>query len=988
MPTSVIDQGGLPRPDVSPDEAALLAQSLHGIDVASVRELGSQQDRNFLLSDSTQRWLFKVSNPAFTRDEVAAQNAAMETLAAAGLNGPVPVTSPAGLAINTTSIQGKDHCVRLLTFVDGTPLIDRRHLSPTVLRDMGRTIAGASAALATFRHPGLERNLQWDLRAGEAVVAELLDFVKDARKRDLLSQALSRLTSRLQPLKDHLPVQAVHGDITDDNLVFALDDHGGIRITGIIDFSDTMYSWRIAELAAACASIFHHSPQEPLAILPLITSFNEVVPMVEAEIEALWPLIVLRGAVLAVSGEQQTAIDPGNDYASSAMDREWEAFDVPAGFDWDVAEAAIRAALGQTPGGSGTVTHPGHLLLSAGTQTLNLGWDSESYSEGSWLAGPAEERKVIERHLLDADVVLTRFGEPRLTRARPNSAFEPANVALAVEIHVKDRQTLHAPFPGAVTFDHETGALTLTGVHGTVILQGLLATTDPTERPEVSTGEPLGLVGPDGVAVWHARQATDTSRVLPPRFVRASEFPAYASLYRDPSALLTEASEPAGRGDFGGNFAGYFGADAGSVVERRRGAYNSLQIHYYGEPPRIERGWKEHLIDTSGRNYLDMVNNVTVLGHGHPAVAATAHRQWSMLNTNSRFNYDAVVEFSERLLSRVPSSLDTVFLVNSGTEAVDLALRLSKAFTQRDHVLCCEESYHGWSLASDAVSTSTSDNPQAATTRPPWVHVAAAPNDYRGNHRGDGAGLRYAEDAARQLEHLSQAGTPVGTFIAEPRNGNAGAIATPPGYLKAMYANVRSSGGVCISDEVQVGYGRLGKHFWGFEEHDAVPDIITIAKAMGNGHPLGAVITRCEIADALAAQGAFFSSAGGSTLSSRIGLTVLDVIESENLQANAALVGQVLTDGFAELMDKHSIIGAIHGMGLYQGLEFVRDRDTLEPAAAETRAICDRMLHLGVVVLPTGDRQNILKIKPPLCIAEDSARFFLRMLDQVLTEGW
>ena len=203
-----------------------------------------------------------------------------------------------------------------------------------------------------------------------------------------------------------------------------------------------------------------------------------------------------------------------------------------------------------------------------------------------------------------------------------------------------------------------------------------------------------------------------------------------------------------------------------------------------------------------------------------------------------------------------------------------------------------------------------------------------------------------------------------------------------------MYATIRDHGGVCIADEVQVGYGRLGSDFWGFEEHGAEPDIITMAKAMGNGHPLGAVITRREIADALAAQGDFFSSSGGSTLSSRIGLTVLDVIESDNLQANAAAVGQILTDGFSELMTKHDIIGTAHGKGLYQGLEFVRDRVTLVPAAEETRAICDRMLELGIIVLPTGDRQNILKIKPPLCFTAESARFFLRMLDKVLTEGW
>jgi 4-aminobutyrate aminotransferase-like enzyme/Ser/Thr protein kinase RdoA (MazF antagonist) len=981
MSASVIDQEGLPRPDVSPQEASELARDLFDVDVTSIKELGSQQDRNFLVSDGGQRWLLKVSNPAFSPDEIAAQNAAMERLAAAGLNAPVPVSSPAGFPVHVTSIAGRDHCVRLLTFVDGTPLIDRQYLSPTVLGALGSTLAEAASVLAGFEHPGLERALQWDLRVGEEVVAELLHFVRDPHKCDLLESALSRLTARLLPLRDELPVQAIHGDITDDNVVFCIDETGGTRIAGIIDFSDTMYSWRISELAVACASVFHHAPEEPLALLPLVKAFNDVLPLTEAEITALWPLIVLRGAVLAVSGEQQIAIDPDNEYASSAIDREWECFNVPASFDWDVAEASIRAAIGQpkTPAEpSPQMVQP---MLRTQTRTVNLGWDSDSFSEGSWLEGPGQEQRLIDGDRVDAEVLLTRYGEARLTRARPHSELEPINVALAVEVHAKDRQSLYAPFAGSVTFDTQTAVLTLTGTHDTVILQGLSGVPHPPGRSTVNVGDSLGLIGAEGITVWHTRSALENTRPRPPRFVRASEFSGYSALYQDPSQLLTGepgflASEMSKNGD----------TDA--VLQRRRGAYNSLQGYYYDAPPQIERGWKEHLIDTNGRHYLDMVNNVSVLGHGNPVIASTAYRQWSRLNTNSRFNFNAVAEFSERLLAKVPKNLDTVFLVNSGTEAVDLALRLSKAFTKREDVLCCEESYHGWSLAADAVSTSTSDNPQAAQIRPAWVHVVDAPNDYRGTHRGEGAGVRYAEDAARLLHQLERAGKPIGTFIAEPRNGNAGAIGTPQGYLNAMYATVRNHGGVCIADEVQVGYGRLGANFWGFEEHGAEPDIITMAKAMGNGHPLGAVITRREIADALSAQGAFFSSSGGSTLSSRIGLTVLDVIESDNLQANAAAVGQILTDGFTALMNQHDIIGTAHGIGLYQGLEFVRDRVTLQPATEETRAICDRMLELGIIVLPTGDRQNILKIKPPLCFTAESARFFLKMLDKVLREGW
>ena len=199
---------------------------------------------------------------------------------------------------------------------------------------------------------------------------------------------------------------------------------------------------------------------------------------------------------------------------------------------------------------------------------------------------------------------------------------------------------------------------------------------------------------------------------------------------------------------------------------------------------------------------------------------------------------------------------------------------------------------------------------------------------------------------------------------------------------------VRARGGVCIADEVQVGYGRLGHYFWGFEQQGVVPDIITVAKGMGNGHPLGAVITTKAIADALEKEGYFFSSAGGSPVSSVVGMTVLDIMRDEELQENARTVGDHLKRRLEALGQRFSIVGAVHGMGLYLGLEFVRDRETLAPATEETAAICDRLLELGVIMQPTGDYLNVLKIKPPLCLSQESADFFADMLERVLSDGW
>ncbi|UPO76348.1 aminotransferase [Arthrobacter sp. Helios] len=985
---ALIEPAGLPRPNVSPALAAEWAAEYFAVDATAVKELGSQQDRNFLLTTADgRRRLLKISNPEFSRTEIEAQNAAMQRLTSAGFSTPLPLESVAGQFVELPVLDGKDHCLRLLTFVEGTPVIDREYLSPSLRTDLGSWLGRTSRALAGFEHPGLSRSLQWDLRAGEEVVTALVSFVRVDWKRELLAATLKRVTAALGPLKDLLPVQAVHGDMTDDNVVYAPTAEGVPELAGIIDFSDAMYSWRVSELAVACASLFHHdlspgSSGDPLTVLPMIRAFHEQAPLSDAEIQALWPLIVLRGAVLAVSGEHQATIDAGNDYASSALDREWTMFEIPARYDWNAAEAAIRQTLGVARGAAAAAqTAWPPLLPDLGTPAaVDFGWDSEDFTNGSWLNGAAEEERILAQATTGGSPAVTRFGEARLTRAAAHSTGEPANVALGVEVHTPQPLALHAPFAGTVTISGApNGTFRLEGGDFAVVLCGAVLDPSVSSGQAVREGQRIGQTGPEGLWVWLLASGTYPTAEVPPRFVRASEFPGYAATHLDPAQVLggTPAEAPP---------SSVTGTD--SVLERRNRSFAALQAHYYNAPPRIERGWKEHLIDTSGRHYLDMVNNVTALGHGHPEVAEAAAKQWRLLNTNSRFHYEAVAELSERLLARVPDSLDTVLLVNSGSEAVELALRLGKAFTGREDVLCVQESYHGWSLGADAVSTSVSDNPRAAQTRPGWVHAAHAPNAYRGTHRGEGAGEAYARDAAALLQELHDAGTPVGTYIAEPRNGNAGSIGSPPGYLDAVYAAVRAQGGVCISDEVQMGYGRLGRYFWGFEEHGVVPDIITMAKAMGNGHPLGAVITRREIAEALSSQGSFFSSGGGSTLSSRIGVTVLDVIAKEQLQENAVAVGQVLTEGFRSLMERHALIGAVHGMGLYQGVEFVRSRETLEPAAEETRAVCDRMRELGVIVLPTGDRQNILKVKPPLCFTAESARFFLETLDRVLTDGW
>ena len=434
---------------------------------------------------------------------------------------------------------------------------------------------------------------------------------------------------------------------------------------------------------------------------------------------------------------------------------------------------------------------------------------------------------------------------------------------------------------------------------------------------------------------------------------------------------------------------GRHASSSDDLLARREAHFAPPQKHYYDRPPQMERGWRRASDRRRGPRYLDMVNNVTLVGHGHPRLAAAVEHQWSRLNTNSRFHYAAIAEFSDRLAALAPEGLDCVFLVNSGSEANDLAIRLAWAHTGASNMLCLLEAYHGWTVASDAVSTSIADNPQALTTRPAWVHPTVSPNTYRGQFRGPDSADGYLDATLpRPRGDRRQGGRPRRLHLRIWSTAMPAAFPCRTAIWNGSMREVRARGGLCIADEVQVGYGRLGHYFWGFEQQGVVPDIITVAKGMGNGHPLGAVITRREIAESLAKEGYFFSSAGGSPVSCVVGLSVLDILKDEGLQQNARDVGDRLKAGLAAMMERFPIIGAVHGLGLYLGLEFVRDHDSLEPATEETAAICDRLLSLGVIMQPTGDHLNVLKIKPPLCLKPESADFFLKALEKVLEEGW
>jgi 4-aminobutyrate aminotransferase-like enzyme/Ser/Thr protein kinase RdoA (MazF antagonist) len=420
------------------------------------------------------------------------------------------------------------------------------------------------------------------------------------------------------------------------------------------------------------------------------------------------------------------------------------------------------------------------------------------------------------------------------------------------------------------------------------------------------------------------------------------------------------------------------------LSSRRKHLGPSLSISY-NAPLHIVSGSRQYLYDSDGRRYLDCVNNVAHVGHSHPYVVRAASEQMAILNTNTRYLHEHLIEYSERLTATLPEPLSVVYLVCSGSEANELALRLTRAHTGRDEVIVVDGAYHGNTSALVDLSPYKFAGPGGRGC-PSWVRKVAMPDVYRGEYHGPGAGKLFADDVAQAVRQINNAGHGLAAFFCESALGCGGQIILPTGYLREAYAAVRAAGGACVADEVQTGFGRAGTHFWMFETQGVVPDIVTLGKPIGNGHPLGAVITTPEIAASFANGMEYFNTFGGNPVSCAAGLAVLDVIRDEELQQNALEVGEYLKQELRELQDRHSLIGDVRGLGLFLGVEFVRDRETLEPADSEASQIVERMKERGVLLSTDGPFHNVIKIKPPLVFSRADADFLVMNLASVLSD--
>ena len=417
-----------------------------------------------------------------------------------------------------------------------------------------------------------------------------------------------------------------------------------------------------------------------------------------------------------------------------------------------------------------------------------------------------------------------------------------------------------------------------------------------------------------------------------------------------------------------------------TLLRRRQQSLGPAYRLFYEAPLHVVRGEGAYLFDADGNRYLDFYNNVPHVGHCHPKVVEAICRQAGVLNTHTRYLHENVVRYAERLLDRLPNALDVAMFSCTGSEANELALRVARAATGREGIVVIEQAYHGTTRATFEISTE--DIPPER--RPPHVVTVSAPDAYRGKHQGDDAAELYAAEVRDAIATLEDRGAGFAAFIIDTIASSSGVVEPPPGYLAAVSRIVRDAGGVFIADEVQPGLGRTGRTFWGFDADGVEPDIVTLGKPLGNGHPLAATILRRELVDAFSKQDHYFNTFGGNPVSAAAGLAVLDVMEAEDLQRNALTIGQRLKQGLRSLTGTHELIGDVRGNGLFLGVELVEDRASKRPATAATRKVVNALKARGILTNMIGPDANVLKIRPPLVLAADQADEFLQQLDAVL----
>jgi 4-aminobutyrate aminotransferase-like enzyme/Ser/Thr protein kinase RdoA (MazF antagonist) len=946
------------------------------------------------------------------------QHAALTWLAERAPALPVPRVLPAQSGDDLASVRGRSglhHAVRLVTYLPGRPLATVRPHSRELLEDLGRQLAMMDRALDGFRHPGVRSDFVWDIARAPDVIEQSRHAVP-ADRQGVIDRVIVLWQATVAPLAPQLRRQVIYNDANDHNILVASSGTHQ-RIAGLVDFGDLLESYRVADPAIAVAYAVLGSRSPLTVAAEVVRGYHGALPLADEELDVLLPLALARLAVSVCLSAARRTDAPDNHYLTVSEAPAWDALEQLTAVHPRLARGVIRAACGLPPvrespavvewidrrrGSFAAVVEPDPATVP--TTILDLSVGTTAFPDADRNTGTAASVTPVFSAIAErgAAIGIGRYDEARLIYltdafAGPNGEHpERRTVHLGIDLFMEAGAPVRAPLDGIVHAVRDNRAPLDYGP--TVILRhepadgptfftlyGHLNPDCLTLDPGTSVGRGatfarIGCFADNGNWPPHLHFQIVTDLLDHdgefPGVAAPSERAVWLSLSPDPSAMLGLPAESRASRE-----------DAGELLARRRERLGPNLSVSYSRPLHIVRGRGQYLYDADGRAYLDCINNVCHVGHAHPRVVDAATRQMAVLNTNTRYLHANILRYAAALRALLPEPLGVCYFVNSGSEANDLALRMARVTTGGNDLVVLEGAYHGHTTALIDASPYKHDGPGGAGA-PPHVHSVVMPDDYRGPYRREDpdCGARYAEHVAAAFGEIRAHGATPAAFISETMLSCGGQIELPPGYLDGAYRAAREAGAVCIADEVQVGFGRMGTHFWGFETQDAVPDIVTLGKPIGNGHPLGAVVTTREIAHAFDTGMEYFNTYGGNPVSSAVGLAVLDVIRDERLQERAHVVGTRLKEGLGRLLASHPIVGDVRGRGLFIGVELVRDRDSREPATDEARYVVERAKDHGILLSTDGPDRNVIKIKPPLVFAETDADRLVAVLDRVLGE--
>lgn len=1011
-----------PPPALSPDHVARIIEQLYGLS-GKLSPLDSERDQNFRLREASgASWVVKIANAAEDRQALDFQAALLRHTAERDPSLPLPHLLPTrdGEAIGRcASESGTPHFVRIVGWLPGKPFAQASH-SAAMLGSLGDMLGRLTRALQSFGHPGAHRDFDWDLaQAGNS--RSRLNFITDPQQREIVTYFLDRFDTIVAPRLRHCRAQVIHGDANDYNLLVKAD--GGEQIAGLIDFGDAIHSSLINEIgvAAAYAIMEAEAPIDDAA--HIVAAFHQANPLQPEEIDLVYDLIALRLVISVTMSASRRDRIKDNEYLNISEAPAWTLLQRLRSIDPVFAAAILRHACGfeAAPHARNIISWldkngPGlrPVLDQAPARQVKalvpFGDPTDPIAVASAQRRPKDATRLWQERIAaskstEGDVTLGigPWGEDRpvytadafksaLTSGLRRSLhlgldlFMPAGSAVRtpLDARVVDiyRSDLPLDYGHAVLLEHQPQpGLIFFSLWGHLSAK----TADSRQIGEMlSAGDIVGWMGDDHEnGGWQPHVHLQLMTYRPCRaadVIGAGETKyraIWAELFPDPASFA--AVPPEAFGDSGRSLDQLLSLRKSKLVR-------NLSISYR-QPLKIVRGKGPFLIDDRGRAYLDCYNNVAHLGHAHPEIVEVLARQAAILNTNTRYLHDNIIAYAEALTATLPASLTVAGFVCSGSEANELALRMARTYRQAEGIVTLDWAYHGNTRALIDVSP-YKYNRKGGRGRPATTAEAMLPDVYRApdDWPRDQIALRYAASVATAAQQLAEAGHGPAAFIAESLPSSAGQIVLPKGYLTAAYENARRAGAVVIADEVQIGFGRIGSHMWGFQADDAIPDIVTMGKPIGNGHPMAAVVTTREIADSFYNGMEYFNTFGGNPVSCAIGLKTLEIIARDRLLENAARLGDYLQTAMRGMMKRYDFIGDVRGLGLMLGIELVLDRQTKMPATDLAARIVERCRELGVLLGTDGPDDNILKMRPAMIFTRTEADLLLQVLGQAFAE--